>query len=187
MAQTRKAGTASKSVSKVEDVDMVQAPVDSEPVLSSSNADEAVSELKVDDVAHVEEELPVDDAIDVVADDDAGAVDDENLEDIVESLEENPALLQRFKILLGLGDKNNPDQLVDVAVLSDEASGLPVNTLVLVEWTKEKAAKHMGFDSKEVMAFNVRGGVANDQGDADERIFLVIVTRDGQKHAAIIS
>lgn len=190
MATTRKAGTA-RSKAKVEGVETPApveepevAPETEEEIIADADTTEVAPEPEADVDVVLEADIEVDDQV-AEADND---VDEEDLEDLVDALEDNPTLLQRMRVILGLGNGNDgEDTAVDVNLLSDEASGLPVNTVLVVEWNRQKAAKHFGFDPKEVLAYSVRGGVMDERGDIGDKVFLVIVTNDGLKHALQIN
>jgi len=186
MATSRKAGTTAKKPSTAK-----TAATESAPKVESAPEPEVVEEApEAPVVSEAPEEPAVEEAdspepaLEADTDDD---IDEDDAEELLDALESNPTLLARFKKLVGLGNQSDQDQYVEEAPLSDAASGLPVNTLVAVEWSKERAAKAFGFTPKSVMAYAIRGGAPDPNGNVSEEIYLVVVTQDAKKHAKLIS
>jgi hypothetical protein len=104
---------------------------------------------------------------------------------VLDALEKDPSLVGRLKDLLGIG---GVDEVVDdmgtALTAADVSSQHQINVTLMQNYTRESAAKEFDVDPKEVLAYSVRGGVPDEFGQlANDEIFLVIVTRDAEKHA----
>jgi predicted flap endonuclease-1-like 5' DNA nuclease len=168
MATSKGTSRSKKAVEEVEEVEVVEAP--------TAEAVAVNEELKAERDATVA----------------APAGDDEPSESdlaIVEALEKDPGLVGRLKDLLGIGDTTEVvDDMGTTLTLADVASQHPTNITLVQNYTRESAAKEFGLDAKEVIGYNVRGGVPDESGQVrEDDIYLVVATRDAVKHAKKIS
>ena len=91
----------------------------------------------------------------------------------------------RLKDLLGIGDtKEIVDDMGTTLTAADISSQHQINVTLMQNYTRESAAKAFDVDPKEVLSYSVRGGVPDEFGQlASDEVFLIIVTRDAEKHA----
>ncbi len=162
---TSKGTSRSKKVEEVEEVEVVETP-----------APEAV-------VAN--EELKAERDATFVAPSDEGDEPSASDAAVLDALEKDPSLVGRLKDLLGIG---GVDEVVDdmgtSLTAADVSSQHQINVTLMQNYTRESAAKAFDIDPAEVLAYSVRGGVPDEFGQlANDDIYLVIVTRDAEKHA----
>jgi hypothetical protein len=108
---------------------------------------------------------------------------------IVDALEKDPGLVGRLKDLLGIGETTEiVDDMGTTLTTAELSSQHQINATLVQNYTRDSAAKEFGFDPKNVLSYSVRGGVPDEFGQlADDAVYLVVVTRDAEKHAKKIS
>lgn len=164
MATSKGTSRSKKAEEQVEEVEVVEAP--------SPEAVAANEELKAERAA-------------TIAPSDEGDETSPSEAAVLDALEKDPSLVGRLKDLLGLG---GVDEVVDdmgtTLTTAELSSQHQINSTLMSNYTRDSAAKEFGFDPKEVLAYSVRGGVPDEFGQlADDSIYLVVVTRDANKHA----
>ena len=163
---TSKSTSRSKKVDEVEEVEVV--------------ADEPTPEAIA-----ANEELRAERDATIAAPSDKGDEPSESEAAIVDALEKDPSLVGRLKDLLGIGDtKEIVDDMGTTLTAADISSQHQINVTLMQNYTRESAAKAFDVDPKEVLSYSVRGGVPDEFGQlASDEVFLIIVTRDAEKHA----
>lgn len=108
---------------------------------------------------------------------------------IVDALEKDPGLVGRLKDLLGIGETTEiVDDMGTTLTTAELSSQHQINATLVQNYTRDSAAKEFGFDPKIVLSYSVRGGVPDEFGQlAEDAVYLVVVTRDAEKHAKKIS
>ena len=156
----------------------------------SKQADEVTKEVEVVDGPTAEEiaaqaELKAERDATIAPTSAAGGKPSEAESAIVDALEKDPGLVGRLKDLLGIGDTTEiVDDMGTTLTTAELSSQHQINVTLMQNYTRESAAKGFGFDPKDVLAFSVRGGVPDEFGQlADDAVYLVVVTRNAEKHA----
>jgi hypothetical protein len=162
---TSKSTSRSKRVEDVKEVEVVEA--------STSEAVAANEELKAERAATV------------VAPSDKGDEPSASEAQVLDALEKDPSLVGRLKDLLGIG---GTDEIVDdmgtSLTTAELSSQHQINSTQMSNYTRESAAKEFEVDPKDVLSYSVRGGVPDEFGQlADDSVYLIIVTRNAEKHA----